>query len=188
MAIVVGTFAGLWGISGSMAIAGVWRWITGLAIGAITLVCYFTAASLRQRARQLPEGEGGAGAGPMSHPSFRLAVVAETVAIPIASILLARAGHADLITPAIAIIVALHFFVLTPAFQSNFFAWVGGAMILVALLSLLLPPSVEGTAGGETIAPRTAAVGFGCALILWASIAIIVRETRRQLSLSGQHR
>ena len=138
MASVVGTFAAFWAIGGTMALGGVWRWIAGLVVSIITLVCYFTAVSLRRSAQQQPEGDSPAGTSPMAHPRFRLAVIFESVATPIVSILLARTGHADMIFPAMAIIVGLHFFVLVPAFQSQFFAWVGGAMILLALISLLL--------------------------------------------------
>lgn len=120
----------------------------------------------------------------MAHPAFRLAVIMEIVAIPVAIRLLIGSGHPDLIISVIAIIVGIHFFMLIPAFGSWFFGWVGAAMVLLGLISLLLPASVDGGVPGQPIGLRMACVGFGCALILWTSIAIVVRATHRRMQLS----
>lgn len=72
--------------------------------------------------------------------------------------------------------MGLHFFGLVPAFRSRRFAVVGGAMVLVGLLSLLLPPGADGTY------PRGALVGLGCASVLWVSALQPLTTIRRPRS------
>ena len=109
------------------------------------------------------------------HP--QLAVLAEIIAILLAGRLLTTAGRPDAIMPAVAAIVGLHFFGLIRAFHSWCFAVVGAAMVLLAVLSFALPPSV-------TVGPgvRAAFVGLGCALCLWSGIAPMVVGTWRRLA------
>jgi len=90
-------------------------------------------------------------------------------------------GHPDAIVSAIAVIVGLHFFGLIPAFQSQRFAAVGGAMILLGVSSLFLAPSVAIASMGAALALRAAVVGLGCAIILWVGILALVMATRRHL-------
>jgi hypothetical protein len=100
-----------------------------------------------------------------------LAVLFEVVAIPVAVVLLNRTGYPGAVGSAIVAIVGLHFFGLVPAFESRRFAAVGGAMVLVGLLSLLLPSAAGGASGVD---PRGAATGLGSALVFWVGVLPLV--------------
>jgi hypothetical protein len=84
--------------------------------------------------------------------------------------MLNRAGYPGAVGSAIVAIVGLHFFGLVPAFKLRRFAAVGGAMVLVGLLSLLLP-SVADASGVD---PRGAATGLGSALVFWVGVLPLV--------------
>jgi zinc transporter ZupT len=78
-----------------------------------------------------------------------------------------KAGHPDAVVSVVAAIVGLRFFGLIPAFRSWGFAAVGGAMVVVGVLSLLLPAAA---AAGGGASPRSALVGIGCAFALWGGV------------------
>jgi hypothetical protein len=184
--IIAAGFAAGWGVSGSVALPGAARALSLLLILAITAVWLGLAYTFYRAAGGLPNAPDQA-ANPFRSRSYQLAVLAEIIAIPLAGRLLTVAGRPDAIMPAVAAIVGLHFFGLIPAFQSWRFAVVGGAMVLLALLSLALPPSMTIGSSGEQLALRAAVVGLGCALILWGSVLPIVVTTRRQLGRQLQH-
>lgn len=86
------------------------------------------------------------------------------VAFPVAGRLLTLSGHAEAVTPVIAIIVGLHFIGLITAFRSGLFGWVAGAFCVIGGVALALPTQV-----GE-VALRQVFVGLGCAVALWLSV------------------
>src|SRR4029079_14567844 len=70
-----------------------------------------------------------------------------------------------LMLPAAAIIVGLHFFPLARGIPARLYFATGGGLLLAGIVGLVLPPN-----------ERAAIVGFGAALVLWATaLAIVVR-------------
>lgn len=181
LAIAIGAFfAAIWGVNGSIALPGPARIIVLVLVLAITVVWFALANGFRRAAQQSPQ-PATASVNPFSTRAYRIAVIAECIAIPVAARLLTITGYPDAIMSAVALIVGLHFFGLVPAFRSRIFAVVGGAMALLALLSLAFAPSVSlGT--GEPLALRAAVVGLGCAVILWGGLLPIAITTRRYLA------
>jgi hypothetical protein len=175
-------FGAAWGLSGSTALVGGWRWVCAAAAVAVTLAYIIAAYRFHRRASQLPAGAGDLGPNPFGTWPYRLAVIGEIIAIPLAGRLLSASGHGDAIMPAVAIIVGLHFFGLIPAFRSWHFAWVGGAFCAIAAAALAMPARISVGDSAEQLALRSAIVGLGCALVLWASILPITLAARRQLA------
>jgi hypothetical protein len=178
---IVGGFAAGWGISGSFALPRTISGIVLLVVLAITAGLFFLAYQFVQAARGRPSA-GGQGANPFRTRDYQLAVLAEIIGILLVGRLLTTAGRPDAIMPAVAAIVGLHFFGLIRAFQSWRFAVVGAAMVLLALLSFALPPSVTVGPGDTQFRVRAAFVGLGCALCLWSGIAPRVVGTWRRLA------
>lgn len=169
-------FGAIWGLTGAFALPGVSSSIAVLLVAAATAVFLLATVSFFRLSRRLPSSVAGAGTNPFTTRAYRLAVLFEAVAIPLAGVLLNAAGYPGAVVSAVAAIVGLHFFGLIPAFGSWRFAAVGGAMVTVALLSLLLPSGAD--ASGAY--PRAATVGLGCALVLWAGILPLVISTWRE--------
>jgi hypothetical protein len=178
--VIVGGFAAGWGISGSLALPGSMGSIVLIVVLAITAVLFFLAYQFVQAARDRPS-TGSQGPNPFRTRDYQLAVLAEIIAILLAGRLLTTAGHPDAIMPAVAAIVGLHFFGLIRAFHSWHFAIVGAVIVLLALLSFALPPTVTVGSAGTQFRSRAAFVGLGCALCLWSGIASIVVGTWRRL-------
>lgn len=179
-ALIAGAFAAGWGVSGSVALPGVARALAFLVVLAVTAALIGLAVSLLRAARRWP-GADDQGRNPFRTRDYQLAVLAEIIAIPLAGRLLTASGRPDAVMPAVAAIVGLHFFGLVRAFQSWRFAVVGGAMVLLALVSLALPPSARMGASGALIGVRAAFVGLGCAALLWGGALSVVLGTWRRL-------
>lgn len=172
-------FALIWGVSGSAALPGVWRWFGIVAVLVVSVALLTTASAFRRSAKRSTSASTGPFVNPFRTPAYRLAVGAELVAIPIAGRVLTANGFPEAVMPAVALIVGLHFFGLIPAFRSRYFAWVGGAFCGLALAALALP--VRATLGGGEVGLRTAFVGLGCAVVLWLGVLPMISRTRRQL-------
>ena len=173
-------FAFVWGVNGSVAMPGTLRIVCLCGVLIISAVLFGMALFFLRSTSDLPTPATQA-INPFRSRLYNLAVSAQFVAIFLGAQLLTRMGYPDAIISLVAIIVGVHFFALIPVFQSWRFAGVGSAMILLGLGSLLLPPSVTLASTGETVAVRTATVGLGCALILWAGVAPLVSSTWQQL-------
>lgn len=182
--LITAGFAAGWGVGGSLALPGVARTLALLVVLAVTTSLLAVAFRLFRHARSYP-GASGAEANPFRSRPYQLAVLAEIVAIPLAGWLLTRAGRPDTIISAVAAIVGLHFFGLVPAFRSRLFALLGGAMVLLALLSLALPPTITIGPSDEQLGLRAAVVDLGSAVILWAGSVPILTTTLRQSSRAG---
>ena len=92
--------------------------------------------------------------------AYGIAVTFEALLIFLAVMILRRMNRKDLLLPIISLIVGLHFFGLVPAFGSNLYWWIGGAMCLLPILTM-------------SILPRKIwqpVVGLGCAVILWFAV------------------
>lgn len=172
-------FALAWGLNGSAALPGGWRTATAALVVLVTLALVAAAAVFNRRARRAPP-DPAATRNPFRTVSYRVAVVAILVAIPVAGRVLTLAGQGDAVMPVVAVIVGLHFVGLVRAFESRAFAWVAGAFCVLELGALFLPVRV-----GETLALRHAVVGLGCALVLWLSLVPLLVATARQLADSS---
>lgn len=183
---ITALFAAVWGLSGSFAIPGILRILCLLTVLLISTFLLGIVFRFVRAASHLPETNAQPRtSNPFRSRLYNVAVGAQFVAIFLAARLLTALGYADAIISVVAIIVGLHFFALIPVFQSWRFAAVGGAMILLGLSSLLLPPAITWQTGSETLRLRTAVVGLGCAIILWLGIAPLALATwhhMRQIS------
>jgi hypothetical protein len=155
-AMVGAGFGGLWAVAGSLGLPGRAR------MPAIVLSLAVTAGLVAAAA--LAPGRSG-GSGTFDGTVYGIAVAAESIAIAAAAALLRQ--RRDLLLPAVGFIVGLHFIGLWKATALTLFLAVAGGMCAVSLGSLLLRQ--RGSAG---FAPRQAAAGLGCAIVLWASAAI----------------
>lgn len=113
LAVFMGAMTVLWSVLGLHAVP-----IVGAVLavaGAGVMVTAVALARGRADATTMnpgsPEEDRGLRAGGASRSVFRIAVAAEAVAAVIAVVALNRTGHPQYIAPAIALIVALHFFV-----------------------------------------------------------------------------
>ena len=164
--LITAFFGALWGLIGAAALPDGTSLPATVVVVAVTAALLAAAIRLFRLSRRSPSPSSGVGTNPnpFGTRAYRLAVLFQIVAIPLAAVVLNSAGYPGAVVSAVAVIVGLHFFGLVPAFGSRRFAAVGGAMVAVGLLSLL----VSSGAGG--MSPRGALVGLGCALVLWAGV------------------
>ena len=92
----------------------------------------------------------------------------EILALIVTANALEYVHRADLMIPAAAIIVGLHFFPLARGIPVRLYLATGVGLVLAGILGLLLPPSARATI-----------VGLGAALVLWATALVIVVRARR---------
>ncbi len=183
--IVITLFSIVWAFVGSQAIGGeAFPLLMALTLLTSLLLLYLASRVLK-RAAGVPVTQP---VNPFRIPAYRYSVIFEALLIPGAIILFNRLGEVALITPAISVIVGLHFFGLAIAFRakgsraSSAYLAVGTAMILLPVLAVLfLPAYVGGGALGlaHPIAVWTAFVGLGCALILWLDAWFNLARVRR---------
>ncbi|MBV9619131.1 MAG: hypothetical protein JO201_07955 [Verrucomicrobia bacterium] len=147
-AIIVACFAVFWVAAGANQLG---RWFLPLLSIAILI-----SAGIVIAAAKIPFG---AHSGGFDGEIYGIFVTLEVVAIVLAVVLLKRCNAKQYILPVIAFIVGAHFFGMVPALHSKDFWFVGGAMCLLAIVTML-------TLGERLWAP---VVGIGCALILWLS-------------------
>lgn len=178
--LITTTFAAAWGLNGSFAIPGFVRILCIVLVLLITSVLFSMVVIFTRAVPKSPDTDSNT-ANPFRNRLYSFAVIAQVVAIFLVSRLLTATGYPNAIISAVASIVGLHFFALIPVFQSWRFAAVGGAMMLLGAGSLLLAPVVTLNSTGETLGLRTAAVGLGCAIILWAGVVPLVVSTQQQL-------
>lgn len=162
-ALLITTFFGaIWGMVGTFALPGIWSPAAVGLVMLVTAVLLLGVTRLLRISRSLPASSGHSDTNPFVTGPYRLAVLFEVIAIPLTATVLNRSGYPGAVISSVAVIVGLHFFGLIPAFRSWRFAVIGGAMVLVGLVSLLLPT-------GTGTSPRSAFVGLGCTLVLWFS-------------------
>ncbi|MZQ86957.1 hypothetical protein GQF01_33085 [Paenibacillus sp. 5J-6] len=99
---------------------------------------------------------------------FGMIFTIEGVAIGVASAICTATNHFNLLFPIMAIIVGVHFIPLAPLFRTKSHYVTGTLQTLLAIVTLLFVPE-HATLGGHPVIAWWLVVGFGSALILWAT-------------------
>jgi len=148
-AIIVGVLAVAWTAAGARVLGRGWL----LALSALAILISVAIAHLAMH-------HGSAYPFKFNGAAYGIAVALELIGIVIAVMILRSQRLYDFILPVISIIVGLHFFGMVPALGSDEYWWIGGAMCVWPLATMLLTPR-------RWWIPMT---GLGCAVILWVSI------------------
>lgn len=164
--LISAVFAVIWGLNGSLALPGGWRFVSLAVVVLVTAALAGLVLKFRRQAAPAPAGSGTPPPNPFLTTAYRVSLVAMLVAFPVAARILSANGLEDAIMPAVVIIVGLHFLGLVPAFRNGIFAVVAGAFCVLGVASLFLPVQV-----------RTAVLGLGCALILWLGVTPLALRT-----------
>ncbi|WP_231189267.1 hypothetical protein [Haladaptatus sp. DYF46] len=172
-------FALGWGLYGSAGLPAPYETVGQFVVIGVTLALLALAVHLYRKAQQLPVEDSEDMQNPFTTRAYGISVVLMVIAFPVAGTILTRTGFESAITSVVAIIVGLHFFGLVRAFDAPIFAAIGSAMCLIGIVSLMIPMQVV-VDGGSLITFRQSFIGFGCALILWASHARTIREILQQ--------
>ncbi|RNB83946.1 hypothetical protein EDM59_15655 [Brevibacillus nitrificans] len=101
----------------------------------------------------------------------------EGVMIGIASAICSATNHFDFFFPVMAIIVGAHFFPLAHLFRIRFHYIAGSLLCLLGAATLLLMPA-RVPLGNHQIVTWWVSVGFGSALILWGTGAVVLLKGR----------
>ncbi|MEO7351234.1 MAG: hypothetical protein ABIR34_10620 [Marmoricola sp.] len=110
---------------------------------------------------------------PQAWKVYRIAVVAEVVALFAGAQVLNRTGHAGLSLPWVVVVVGVHFFPLAWAFQAPFFHVLAGTLVALGVLGGAL-----GLAGADrAVVSLVSGVGAGFALLAFAARPTL--KTRR---------
>jgi hypothetical protein len=177
-ALILTFFGSLWALMTMFGVTSRQRMLLIVVVVLVTVpLAYFSIAAVRE-ARQLPSvlSAEGEARGAKMRIWFGVVAAIEFVSIAIASILLSRAKHDELIPLVTALIVGIHFFPLAAIFQVPVYYLTGAAISLLAALALIAMYF------GRTLgAPFAWAVVLGVsnAAILWLT-AFNVLSTARQ--------
>jgi len=172
-AILLASFAVLWAGLGARSLGPPWA----LRVTAFSALISLALVNLAVRQMQAPTGKVSGQADAYNPRAYWLAVAFEAIAIPLTVFVLRRTRRPRYILPAIGLVVGLHFFGLVPAFGSTDFAWIGGAICGLVIVSVaLLPPAATWKICGS---PRqvelwSLAVGLGCSAILSCSALVLL--------------
>lgn len=175
-ALIVTTFAFIWGFAGSGALDGPLASITRGIVVIVTLLYLAGAYRVRAIARRAVSPAAGApstrGVNAFRSWQYGAIAVGEVVAILVIARLLVATGHTDTVVSAIAVIVGLHLIALRPVLRAPRLLATGLAMTLLALAALALP--IANSLGDL----RQAVVGLGSAVCLWWGIFPLVTRGR----------
>lgn len=145
-------FAALWLSVAIGATPAPWATIMGVA-GGVTLLATALMVVRRRTGR----------AGRFDGRWFAGAVIFEIAAIAAVQLWLAQHHHADLLLPAVGIIVGLHFIGVWRAIRLDRFVWLATALVLINLAALLAPVRSE---------VRLMMSGYGSSSALLATVAL----------------
>jgi hypothetical protein len=148
-AIIVCCFALIWAGASASQLGRSRVWVVLAAALLTSTAVVFAAATIRPAHRMV-----------FNAGAYNWSVAFEAVFMIAAVTFLKTTGRKIFIFPVISFIVGLHFFGMVWALGSTEYWWIGGAMCLLPVLTLLMLPQ----RAWMTV------VGFGCAIILWASV------------------
>jgi undecaprenyl pyrophosphate phosphatase UppP len=153
-----------WGISG---IAD-----STVQLGAIVVAVVLAIATLTAVLRGGPTTAEGRQLHHDWRRNYNMLVLAEVVAIFLASAALGSAELPELIPVAICMIVGVHFFPLAGVFNIATYRWTAIGLCAVAVAGAALYAAVS----GGTV---RAVVGLGASLVLWTTTVAVVRNDLR---------
>jgi len=165
-ALVMTAFGAIWMISGAHALS-LLTWEMWLIVAVLTGLLCLVALQRLQAARRVPTTPATTSQSQSIQPRrsrFGIVLTFEWVPIFLAAFILGRMGHTELILPAIAVVVGLHFIPLAMLFDFPLYYWTGGTFVLVAVASFAI---------GDP-ALRQAITCLGCGLSLWLTSAVLL--------------
>lgn len=159
-AVIMGFFGALFA---AMTLATQFGW-NGWALALPFLLFAVIALAAWATARQPGRGVESS---PQADRVIMWSSIAEGIGIFLAANIMINLGHRELLLPAIALVVGLHFLPMAYAIPFRPFFALGGALLVAASIGFGLR-----SPAGATIA------GFAAALILWVASAIAILRER----------
>jgi hypothetical protein len=165
---MMGGFAVLWVFWGTLSLPDL---IEICVIGGALVISVVVGLVASRWVRSVPAAGGEQ---PANWKIFWSWVVFEIVAGVVGIGLLYQLGQGRFALLWLALVVGIHFFGMGAAFHTSIHHWVGSAMCLLALVSLIwLPPGQPLGAGIVKVSDLV--VGIGCAVILWCFVLVSAR-------------
>lgn len=163
-------FGTLWAVTGIMGLQGWGHPYVSFAVVLAGIVLIAGGFSILFKARKLPEQSSAeeTGRGKRMGFWFNIVFIIQGVAIGITIAVCNAVNQTELIPFIIAIIVGLHFIPLAALFQIRLYYVVGGLLCLISLIALLMG-SVQVQLGEHAITVPLSLLGFGSAILLWAT-------------------
>jgi hypothetical protein len=162
-AIVMSAFAALWGFL-ALHLSGQVVWMQAVPIAVSGVLILAALATGRHAVPPAPEERRRIGRAVMLWSAVEGVVIFGGVNV------LRNTGHTDWTTAFIAVVVGLHFFPLARSLRVPLYWLTGLGLIGVAAAGLVLVPS--GVA-------QDAAIGLGCAVVLWLTAFVVTAFTPR---------
>ncbi|WP_274310265.1 DUF7010 family protein [Solibacillus daqui] len=177
-------FGTLWAYTGIMGLQGWGVPLLLVATVTIGIALFIGGVSLLRASRELTEqvSKTDLKRGKRMMFWFNIIFTAEGLAIAITIAVCNATRHTELIPVLIAIIVGVHFIPLAPLFQVRLYYFTGALLCLLAIITLLFVPA-KVTLGEHQINAFMSVVGFGSALILWATGLAIWLMGKRLLGI-----
>jgi hypothetical protein len=166
---MMGGFAVLWVFWGTLSLPDL---IEICVVGGALVISVVVGLVAAQWVRTIPADSGEQ---PPNWKIFWSWVVFEIVAGIVGISLLIQLGQGSFALPWLALVVGVHFFGMGAAFHTSIHHWVGAAMSLLALVSLIWLPSGH-PIGPDRVKVSDLVVGIGCAVILWSFVLISSRS------------
>lgn len=168
--IFMAVFGTLWAGTGIMGLQGWGFPYVELAAIFVGIIMVIVGISLIHASQKMSNQVSEDGARRLKRIGFlfNMVFIAEGLLIGIAIAICNLINQTDLIPGVIAIIVGIHFLPLASLFQIKVYYATGVLLCLLALITLLLVPDTVMVGEHQILAPLSL-LGFGCALILWAT-------------------
>ncbi len=165
--LVMTGFGALWIISAAEVMKKL-DWRAWMAVTVFSFALCVGAVRQFQRARHLPSTSQQSAAqkamGLRIRRQFGMVLAFEWLPIFGAIFILNRIGRPELIVPAIALIVGLHFIPLAAIFGARLYYLTAGAMIVTTLSAFAISTQVS----------RQGTICAGCGVILWITAALLL--------------
>ncbi|MGE7767074.1 hypothetical protein [Peribacillus sp. NPDC096540] len=180
-------FGTLWAGTGVMGLQGWGSPYVEFAAVFVGIMLVIGGISLIRASRQLPNqvSEEDARRWKRIRFWFNIIFIAEVLAVGITIAICNITNMTDLIPAIIALIVGIHFLPLAHLYQLRIYFVTGSLLCLLAIITLLVMPEIVTLWKHQIIAPL-AIIGFGSALILWATGLTIWLKAKKLLCIARQ--